>query len=195
MTKVRNLASLTSARNGMRSNRLTRDHQPAGGLRHGLDQQHARHQRIAGKMAFENRCFLREPCASALIVRSARLRSTIRSISWKYSRRIGRDAQASLGCDQFVDAGAEVLQHEILVGGRLAVIDFLRPLLERHLDAERLVDGEGDVEEVQAVDAEIVNGVASGVIVSRGISQVSAIILAMVSNVEDIGKSPLGNAF
>ncbi len=31
---------------------------------------------------------------------------------------------------------------------------------ERHLDPERLVDGEGDVEEVEAVDAQIVDGVA-----------------------------------
>jgi hypothetical protein len=35
-------------------------------------------------------------------------------------------------------------------------------LLEWHLDAERLVDGEGDVEEVQAVDAQVVDGVAVG---------------------------------
>ena len=42
----------------------------------------------------------------------------------------------------------------------LPVVHFLRPLLERHLDAERLVDRERDVEEVEAVDAEIVDGVA-----------------------------------
>ena len=51
-------------------------------------------------------------------------------------------------------------QDEVLVGRDLPLVDFLRPLLKRHLDAERLVDGEGDVEEVQAVDAEIVDGVA-----------------------------------
>ncbi len=56
----------------------------------------------------------------------------------------------------------EVLEHEILVGGGLAVVDFLRPLLERHLDPERLVDGKCDVEEIQAVDAKIVDGVALG---------------------------------
>ena len=66
----------------------------------------------------------------------------------------------ALGGDQLVDAGAEVLQHEILLGRRLAVVDLLGPLLERQLDAERLVDGERDVEEVEAVDAEIVDGVA-----------------------------------
>ena len=65
-----------------------------------------------------------------------------------------------LGGDQFVDARAEILEHEILLGGRLAVVDFLGPLLERQLDPERLVDREGDIEEVEAVDAEIVDGVA-----------------------------------
>ena len=35
----------------------------------------------------------------------------------------------------------------------------------------------------------------SGVIVSRGISQVSAMMLATVSNVEDIGKSLNDNGF
>ena len=41
----------------------------------------------------------------------------------------------------------EVLQHEVLLGRDLALVDLLRPLLERQLDAERLVDREGDVEE------------------------------------------------
>src|SRR5690606_19124078 len=93
-----------------------------------------------------------------------RSRSTIRSISWKYSRRIGvpecAPSSRALGGHQFVDAGAQVLKHEILVGGCFAVIDLLGPLLERQLDAESLVDGEGDIEKVQAVDAKIVNGVA-----------------------------------
>src|SRR5689334_21043766 len=35
-------------------------HEPARGLRHRLDQQHARHQRVAGKMSFEDRAFLRD---------------------------------------------------------------------------------------------------------------------------------------
>ena len=67
---------------------------------------------------------------------------------------------AAFAGDQIVDAGAEILQDEVLLGGRLAVVDFLRPLLERQLDSERLVDGERDVEEVEAVDAEIVDRVA-----------------------------------
>src|SRR3984957_4491551 len=36
-----------------------RDDEPARGLRHRLDQQHARHQRMAGKMPFEDGAFLR----------------------------------------------------------------------------------------------------------------------------------------
>ena len=34
---------------------VDRDHKPAGGLRHALDQEHAGHQRIAGKVALEDR--------------------------------------------------------------------------------------------------------------------------------------------
>src|ERR1700759_994164 len=69
-------------------------------------------------------------------------------------------ALLALCCDQFVDASAEVLQHEVLLCGGLAVVDFLSPLLERQLNPERLIDGEGNVEKVQAVDAEVVDGVA-----------------------------------
>ena len=65
-----------------------------------------------------------------------------------------------LGGDEFVDLGAQVLQHEIFLGRNLAVIDFLRPLFERDLDTEGLVDGKNDVEEVKAIDAEIINRVA-----------------------------------
>src|SRR5690606_16605367 len=41
-----------------------------------------------------------------------------------------------LGGDEIVDALAQVLEHEILLGRRLALVDFLGPLLERQLDAE-----------------------------------------------------------
>ena len=64
----------------------------------------------------------------------------------------------ALGGDQFVDARAEVLQHEILLGGGLAVVDFLRPLFERQLNPESLVDGKRDVEKIEAVDAKVVDG-------------------------------------
>src|SRR4051812_42132237 len=66
----------------------------------------------------------------------------------------------ALGGNQFVDPRTEVLQHKVLLGRRLAVIDLLGPLLERQLDAECLVDRECDVEEIQAVDAEIVDRMA-----------------------------------
>src|ERR1700692_67801 len=61
--------------------------------------------------------------------------------------------------DQTVYAGAEIVEDEILFGRGLAVIDLLGPLLQRQLDAERLVDGEGNVEKSEAVDAEIIDGV------------------------------------
>ena len=69
-------------------------------------------------------------------------------------------ALCPLGSDEFVDAGAQILEHEILVGGGLAVVDFLGPLLEWKLDPEGLVDREGDIKKVQAVDPQIVDGVA-----------------------------------
>src|SRR5712691_6618664 len=85
-------------------------------------------------------------------------------------RRYGRSAESTrgacggasgaLGSDKLVDAGAQVVQLKILLGRRLAVVDLLGPLLERHLDSERLVDRERDVEKIQAVDAEVVDGVA-----------------------------------
>src|SRR5262249_6184138 len=45
-------------------------------------------------------------------------------------------------------------------GRRGPVIDFLGPAFQRKLDGERLVDGECDVEKVEAVDPEIVDRVA-----------------------------------
>ena len=61
-------------------------------------------------------------------------------------------SRSPLGGNKTVDAGAQVLQHEILLCGGFAVVDLLGPLLERQLDPEGLVDGERNVEEVQAVD-------------------------------------------
>src|SRR5436305_665702 len=97
-------------------------------------------------------------CASTVMVFSPMLRSTTRSISWKYSSCIG--GGRALGGNQFVDAITQVFQDEILFGGGLAVVDFLGPFFQRHLDPERLVDREGDVEKVEAVDSQVVDGVA-----------------------------------
>src|SRR5216684_4171078 len=62
--------------------------------------------------------------------------STTRSTIWKYSSLIRRSC--ALGGNEVVDAGAKVLEDEILLGRRLAVVDLLRPLLQRQLDADRL---------------------------------------------------------
>src|ERR1700710_907707 len=98
-------------------------------------------------------------CASTLMVLSPMLRSTMRSIRRKYSScMVGR--RCALRRDQFVDAFAEVFQDEILLGGGLAVVDFLGPLFQRQLDPERLVDRERDVEKIEAVDPQIIDGVA-----------------------------------
>src|SRR3954469_21003807 len=95
------------------------------------------------------------------MVFSSILRSTIRSIRRKYSScMVGR--WCALGGDQFVDSLAEVFQNEVLFGGGLAVVDLLRPLLQRQLDAECLVDRKGDIQKVQAVDPQIVDRAAVG---------------------------------
>ena len=52
-------------------------------LRHGLDQQHAGHERAAGEVAFEDRAVSAGTCASTTIVLPSRSRSTMRSMSWK----------------------------------------------------------------------------------------------------------------
>ncbi len=97
-----------------------------------------------------------------------------------------RPTSGGLCSDQFVDPGAEVLEHEILLGGGLAVVHFLGPLLQRQLDPESLVDGEGDVQKSRLSMPRSSMAWLSGVMVSRGMSQVSAMMLATVSNVEDI---------
>src|SRR3954464_14688021 len=99
-------------------------------------------------------------CASTVMVFSPILSSAMRSISWKYSSCIG--GGRALGGDQFVDAFAEVFQNEVLFGRGLAVVDLLRPLFQRQLDAECLVDRKGDVQKVQAVDPQIIDRVAVG---------------------------------
>src|SRR5262245_35792453 len=68
-------------------------------------------------------------------------------------------ASGSLCGDEFVDAGAQVLEHEILVGRCFAVVYFLSPLLKWKLDPERLVDGEGDVQKIKAIDTKIIDRV------------------------------------
>ena len=80
--------------------------------------------------------------------------------SRSYSPFAIRHPSGVLGGDERVDARDQVLEHEVLLGRDLALVHLLRPLLERQLDAEGLVDGEGDVEEGERVDAEIVDGVA-----------------------------------
>src|SRR5438128_11119470 len=93
--------------------------------------------------------------ASSVMVLSPRLMSTTRSISWKYSSCIG--GGRARGGNQFVDAIAQVFQNEILFGGGLAVVDFLGPLFQRHLDPEPLADAEGAVAKAQPIDSAVID--------------------------------------
>ena len=108
--------------------------------------------------------------------------------------RLSGSLSGAFGSDKLVDAGTQIVQLKVLIRRRLAVVDFLRPLLKRHLDPERFVDCKGNIEKIQAVNAEVVNGVALRVDrLARNI-QVSEMMLATVSKVEDIGKSLIGHA-
>src|ERR1700761_793730 len=60
---------------------------------------------------------------SARTSRAAGSSRLIRSAIWKYSRRI--QASGDLRRGQLVDIGAQVLEHEILVGGDLSLVDLL----------------------------------------------------------------------
>ena len=78
------------------------------------------------------------------------------------SRADRRQALAAFAATRASMRAHEVLQDEVLLGRHLALVDLLGPLLERQLDAEGLVDREGDVEEGERIDPEIVDGVALG---------------------------------
>src|ERR1700680_2990406 len=79
-----------------------------------------------------------------------------RSIISKYSSRMERSG--ALVRHVLVDASAKVLQDEVVVDGSPSLVHLLGPAFERDLDAELLVEGKDDIEKVEAVDAEIVDG-------------------------------------
>src|SRR5436309_1644241 len=161
VTKVRSLASFTAARRGIRVNLdMAISSQPEVCAIASISS-------TPGISGWPGKCpskivELVGTVAWVRMVWSPILSSTIRSISTKYSRRIRSRLgwRRALGRYQFVNARAEVLQYEVLLGGRLTVVDFLGPLLKRQLDAERLVDRERNVEEVEAVDPEVVDRMA-----------------------------------
>src|SRR5262245_29815116 len=66
-------------------------------------------------------------------------------------------ASGSLCSDEFVDAGAQVLEHKILVSRCFAVVDFLGPLFKWKLNSKSLVDGKGNVQKIEAIDAKVVD--------------------------------------
>src|SRR6476620_11245925 len=85
---------------------------------------------------------------------------------WRFCGRSAESTQdacdralSSLGSDEFVDAGAQVLKYKILVCSGFAVVDLLGPLLEWKFDPKGLVDGEGDIKKIETVDPEIINRV------------------------------------
>src|SRR6476659_900353 len=120
-TKVRSLASFTAARNGMRWNLcVATSIQPAVCAMHSISSTPG----ISGWPGKwpSNTMLSSGTVASQRMVRAERSRLATRSISRKYSRRIGVESGA-LGGDEFVDALAQILQDEILFGGGLALVD------------------------------------------------------------------------
>src|SRR5947207_15152787 len=110
--------------------------------------------------------------ARARIVPAAESTASMRSIIWKYSRRMkpagqieegggtrGSRGSGRLRRPQILNVRAEIAQDEIVVDRALALVDVLHPFFDRHLDAKALVDGESHIQEVQAVDAQIVDRV------------------------------------
>src|SRR4051812_44174618 len=168
---------------------VDRDHQPAGRLRHGFDQQYAGHQRITRKVPFEDRagvwnsCFgsdrsaghiqLNDPvdqlkilkphgrrCSYAPLAATSSSMRALRFLSTKYWSVV---ALPSLTSCVHCSSGS---------------------LMPKALSMAKAMSRKSRLSMPRSLMAWL-----SGLIDSRGISHVSAIILAMVSNVEDIGNS------
>src|ERR1700726_3992798 len=96
------------------------DQEPAGCLRHRLDQQYTRHDRMARKVTFEDGILQRylrldrDGALSDIEVGDAVNQLEIFKLHDGRLRALGRD--------QFVDAGAEVFQDKVLFGCRFAVV-------------------------------------------------------------------------
>src|SRR6478752_9639269 len=139
-----------------------REQQPTRGLRHRFNEQDAGHDRIAREMSLEYGVVLRDLRLdlNGFLV-DVEVENAVDQLEI-FKLHGGRLGTPALDGDQFVDARAEVFQDKVLFGGRLAVVDFLRPFFERQLDTEGLVDRERNVEKIEAVDPQIVDGVALG---------------------------------
>ena len=158
-TKRRILTRLAPAKKGSRAEIVEPEHQVAGGVVHDLEEEHAGHHRIAGKVPLEDRALLGHARGGLDVAASSTSNTSTRVDHVEIFKAHACWPSGALGRDEFVDPGAEILQHEIVVDRGAALIDLLGPRFERDLDAEFLVEGEDDVEEVEAVDAEIVDGV------------------------------------
>src|SRR5665213_2073856 len=172
------------------------DHQPAGGLRHCFNQQYTRHQGIAGEMPFEDRIFgryrrlaadaaigeidvddavdqlkvLETHLASCFLPARGRLqaplaatRSSMRELRFLSTKYWSVVALPSLTSCVHCSSGS---------------------LIPNALSMANAISRKSRLSMPRSLMAWL-----SGVMESRGMSQVSAIILAMVSNVEDIGNS------
>src|SRR5690606_3861947 len=124
-----------------------------------LQKQHARHERMPWKMPLEDRAFLghgREgPQRRALPVERIDPIQHLEALE-----KHGPISRSGRGRPEAIDLCTEVAQNEVVLAFDLSLVDLLEPAIERHFDTEPPVDLEGDVEERQAVDLQILHDVA-----------------------------------
>src|SRR5215471_1997443 len=166
-------------------------HEPARGLRHRLDQQHARHQRMPGEMPFEDRAFLRN-----LGIDADRAPTEIEVDDAVDELEI-LDSHDERGYAPLAATSPSMRAHRFLRTKYCSVVALPSLTSCVHCSSGSLMPNALSIANAMSRKSRLSmprSSIAwlSGWIFSRGISQVSAMILATVSKVEDIINS-LGN--
>ena len=170
-----------------------RDHEPAGGLRHRLDQQHARHQRIAGEVAFEDgRCGRNARLGTDGLLGEIEIDDAVDELeildAHARVRRPWRRRARRCGCTGCSDwKYCSVVALPSLTSCVHCSSGILIP---NALSIANAMSRKSRLSMPRSLMAWL-----SGLIVSRGMSHVSEMILATVSKVEGISKSLIRSAF
>src|SRR5262249_33883859 len=161
-------------------------HEPARRLRHRLDQQHARHQGMAGKMPFEDGAFLRDLGLGAD-------RSPIEiEVDDTVDELEVLDPHEELGLQAPLAATSPSMRAQRFLSTKYCSVVALPSLTSWvHCSSGSLMPNALSIAKAMSRKSRLSmprSSIAwlSGWIFSRGMSQVSAMILATVSNVEDI---------
>src|SRR5262249_44646697 len=159
-------------------------HEPARRLRHALDQQHARHQREARKVPFEDRAFCRHlaKCLYPSLV-GHKLDEAVDHLKLFETHRL-RQA--------FLAATSPSMRAQRFLSTKYSSVVALPSFTSCvHCSSGSLMPNALSMAKAMSRKSRLSmprSSIAwlSGLIVSRGMSHVSAMILATVSNVEDI---------